>query len=283
MPCRGCMLPRRTGGPSCAPPAGLPTPVASCRSAAGHHRRYHPSLAAPPYMIERRDPGAGVVPAEARARDVRSPATRSPGLCEHPWKRAWVYRWPACASTMTRRLWRGRPGKAPAAEGEARELGRLAAAGSRVRVLHAAPRAMQRQAMTSAEDLAPQQSDADESSGEMCGPGVIDGQLYMCCFHELPQHSPCGDVRGKVFDECMAKSGKDQRAPSVAGQSTFVLPPPRRTAVQVQRHRLNNAVQNQMQGGSFQTRLEPGPKGPGLHLEFHEISDFATLSATRRS
>jgi hypothetical protein len=112
-------------------------------------------------------------------------------------------------------------GDAPAAEREARDLGRLAAAGSSVRVHHAAPHAMQRQAMNSAEDLAPQQSESDESD-EMCGPGVINGQVYMCCFHGIPYDSPCGEVRGRVFNECMAKSAKDQRAyERCLGESNF--------------------------------------------------------------
>ena len=115
-----------------------------------------------------------------------------------------------------------RTSDAPAAEREARELGRVAAAGSSVHVRQPAPRAMQREAMNSAEDVAPQQSDSDESSDEMCGPGVIDGQVYMCCFHGIPQGSPCGDLRARVFDECMAKSAKDQRAyERCLGESNF--------------------------------------------------------------
>lgn len=111
---------------------------------------------------------------------------------------------------------------APAAEREARELGRVAAAGSSVYVRHPAPRAMQREAIDSAEDLAPQQSGADESSDEMCGPGVIDGQVYMCCFHGVPRDSRCGDVRARVYDECYAKSAKDHQAyERCLGESNF--------------------------------------------------------------
>jgi hypothetical protein len=110
---------------------------------------------------------------------------------------------------------------APAAEREAREQGRAAAAGSNVRVHQAAPHVLQRQALHSAEDIAPQQSESDESD-EMCGPGVIDGQLYMCCFKGIPQGSPCGEVRAKVFEECHAKSAKDQRAyERCLGESNF--------------------------------------------------------------
>ena len=111
---------------------------------------------------------------------------------------------------------------APAAEREARELGPAAAAGSSVRVRHPAPRAMQREAMNRAEDVAPQQSDSDESSGEMCGPGVIGGQVYMCCFKGVPHDSPCGEVRARVFEECYAKSAKDQGAyERCLGESNF--------------------------------------------------------------
>jgi hypothetical protein len=111
---------------------------------------------------------------------------------------------------------------APAAEREARELGRVAAAGSSVHVHHPAPHAVQREATNGAEDLTPQQSDSDEWSGEMCGPGVIDGQVYMCCFKEAPIGNPCWRVREKVFNDCYAKSAKDHRAyEHCLGESNF--------------------------------------------------------------